>query len=112
VKEIGLEELEGLVRGSETPAVADIWDPNCPPCVALLPRFAELAKEYGDRILFLKMNRAENRGVMVKLGLKWVPTLIFYRPGGLEAKRLSGDEEATRSGLERGIRELLVPAEE
>jgi thioredoxin-like negative regulator of GroEL len=109
VKEISLGELEERVKGSPLPVVLDIWDPNCPPCVALLPRFAELAEEMGDRILFLKMNRAENREVMVRLGLRWVPTLIFYRAGGTEVRRLSGDQEATPCALEEGLLELLAP---
>jgi thiol-disulfide isomerase/thioredoxin len=75
--------------------------------MALAPKFAELADKYGDRIVFLKLNRADNREIMKKLSLRGVPTIIFMKDGREFAPRLTGDERATPFNIEAEIKRLL-----
>ena len=104
------EGLQAVAAAPERPVVVDVWDPGCPPCVALGPYFEELGEAYGDRMDFYKYNRAEDRRIMQGLSLRGVPTLLFYLPGGELMRRLTGDQEATREALRQGIEDLLERA--
>lgn len=45
---------------------------------------------------------------MKELDIRWVPTFLFYLPGGELARKVSGDEEATVPAMEDGIEFLLA----
>ncbi|WP_276794867.1 thioredoxin family protein [Cloacibacillus porcorum] len=76
--------------------------------MALAPKFAALGEKYGDRIIFLKMNRAENREIMKTLVLRGVPTIIFMSGGTEICGRLTGDAEATAENIEAAITKILA----
>lgn len=44
---------------------------------------------------------------MKELGIRWVPSFLFYLPDGSLIRKLSGDEEATVRAMEEGIGFLL-----
>lgn len=48
---------------------------------------------------------------MKELNIRWVPSFLFYLPGGKLIHRLSGDDEATVSAMEEGIDFLLTEME-
>ena len=110
MKSINAEDFEPEVRNASAvkPVILDIWDPGCPPCLALAPKFAALGERYGDRIIFLKMNRAENREIMKTLALRGVPTIIFMSGGTEICGRLTGDAEATAENIEAAITKILA----
>jgi hypothetical protein len=89
VKEISLEELEERVRGSALPAVVDIWIRTAPPAWPCCPLRRAGGGDGGPDPLPEDEPGGEPAG-HVRLGLRWVPTLIFYRAGGTEVRRLSG----------------------
>lgn len=108
MRELDWEGLQTVAAAPVRPVVVDVWDPCCPPCVALGPYFEELGEAYGDRLDFYKYNRAEDRRIMQGLSLRGVPTLLFYLPGGELMRRLTGDQEATREALRQGLEDLLA----
>ena len=109
MREISAEEYTAaVVDGSlKMPVVLDIWDPTWPPCISLAPKFAELAARYGDRIVFMKMNRGENREIMKMLKLRGVPTIIFMDKKEEFAPRLVGDSGAVPEKIEATITSFL-----
>lgn len=53
------DQLLGQLRG--TPVVINIWGSWCPPCREEMPRFAEAAAAYGDRIQFIGVDIMDTR---------------------------------------------------
>jgi thioredoxin 1 len=101
--DVNKENFEQEVVKSETPAVVDMWGPQCGPCLALMPRVEELAASYEGRVKFTKLNVAENRRLCATLRVMGVPTFLFYR-GGEQIARISGDEvtiEAIKENAEK-----------
>ena len=77
------------VLNSQTPVAVDFWAPWCGPCRMMSPVIEQLAEEFGDKLLFAKMNTDENPNTPSELGIRGIPTLILYVEGK-EAERLVG----------------------
>ena len=77
------------VLDATNPVVVDFWAPWCGPCKMLAPVLEELAGEYAGKITFAKVNTDDNVSQAGALGIRSIPTLVFYA-NGQEADRLTG----------------------
>jgi len=67
------------------PIVVDISAKWCPPCEKIEPILEELIKSYDGKVEFFRIDIGSEPDVM-EIGLKAVPTLLFYKNGELQDK--------------------------
>jgi len=81
VMEVSDSEFDVKVVASDAPVIADFWATWCVPCRKVGPILEELAAEYEGKVKVAKINVDENTGVAGKLGIRSIPTLLFYKGG-------------------------------
>lgn len=88
IKYVTDESFQSQVLEARGPAVVDFWAPWCGPCRMLSPVIESLAEEQPG-VTFFKMNTDENPETPDKLGIRGIPTLVFFLEGQ-EVDRLVG----------------------
>lgn len=104
--EVNKESYPEEVLNADRPVVVDFWGPRCAPCLALMPQVEELARDYGEKVKFCKVNAAENRRLCIELKVMALPTFLFYKKAGELMDRLHGGE-VTRESIESRLKTLL-----
>lgn len=74
-------DFEDKVLKSELPVIVDFWAPWCGPCKMAEPVLEELAEEYKDRVVFVKINVDDNKERPGQYGVMSIPTTILFKNG-------------------------------
>lgn len=69
--------------------ISAVW---CGPCKQLGPKIEELSKKFYDKLVVGKMDADANLDYLKGVGIKSIPTLIFYKDG-VEVERFQGNKE-------------------
>jgi len=100
--------FDEAIKQASTPVVVDFWAPWCGPCRMLAPVVEELAQDYLGRVSVAKVNTDENPRTPGRLGIRSIPTLVFY-VGGKEVDRVVGVQPKVE--LQRRL-DALLPKKE
>ena len=104
VEEVTDATFDQLVLKSDTPVLVDYWADWCAPCRQLSPIVDELAKEYGDKVTFLKLDTNANPDMPVRYGVLGLPTLQVFVNGEVVNSMTGG---RTKASLIKALREYL-----
>ena len=69
-----------IIKG-ETPTLVDFHATWCGPCKTLAPILEQLKTSKGQSLRILKIDVDKNPAIAAQLGIRGVPTLIYYKNG-------------------------------
>ena len=81
VIEITDENFEQEVCKETTLTLVDFWATWCGPCRKLSPMLDELAKDYDEKVKFVKIKADENLQTAQKYSISGVPCLLVFKNG-------------------------------
>ena len=76
----------------ENLTMVDVWAPWCGPCRTLTPIIEKVSEE--KNVKLLKINADESGDLATSLGVRGIPTVIFFKDGQ-EVDRIVGLKQAT-----------------
>ncbi|MBO5584649.1 MAG: thioredoxin [Prevotella sp.] len=97
------ENFESLKNGN-LPLVVDLWAPWCGPCRMVGPVISELASQYDGKVVIGKCNVDDEEDIAAELGVRSIPTILFYKNGEVVDKFVGA---APKAVLEEKIKALL-----
>jgi thioredoxin 1 len=69
------------ILSSAKPVLVDFWAGWCGPCRALAPTFEKLAQNYGNEVVFAKLDVDELPELAGQFGIQSIPTLLLFQGG-------------------------------
>jgi thioredoxin 1 len=97
------ENFEQYKNGA-LPLVVDLWAPWCGPCRMVGPVISELAADYDGKIVVGKCNVDEEDDIAMEMGVRNIPTILFFKGGQLVDKFVGA---APKSTLDEKFKALL-----
>lgn len=72
-----------IEQSADRPVLLDIWAEWCEPCKSQMPILARLVENYQGKFLLAKLDADQPLGqqLMAQLGVRSVPTLVFFHQG-------------------------------
>ncbi|XP_055850985.1 thioredoxin-2 [Episyrphus balteatus] len=61
--------------------VVDFFAPWCGPCKVIAPRLDELAAQYGDKVVVIKVDVDECEDIAMEYNISSMPTFVFIKNG-------------------------------
>jgi len=105
MKEItSTQQFEEEVLNSANPVFVDFWATWCGPCQMVSPIVEELAKEYEDKVNFIKVDVDQNKELASKYNILSIPTLAIFRNGQVIAQAAgAASKESIRTYINKNI---------
>lgn len=81
LQELTDENFEKVVFESDVPVVVDFWADWCLPCRKISPIIEELAQEWGDKALVVKVDVDEAVQTGISQKIMGLPTIAVFKNG-------------------------------
>jgi thioredoxin len=78
--ELSERNFDDIVSGDK-PVLVDFWATWCGPCQFMLPIFDKLARKYGQKVKFGRLNVDDNQGIAMRFDVYAIPTFIVFVNG-------------------------------
>ena len=82
------DNFDEEVINANGPVLVDFWAAWCGPCKMIAPVLDELAEEYEGKLKVCKLDVDANQETGPKYNVKGIPTLIIFRDGNPEARKV------------------------
>lgn len=82
------------INDAEKPVLVDFWAEWCGPCKMIAPILEEVAQEYGNKVIFAKVNIEENPKIAPKFNIRGIPTLLIFKQGKVVATQVGALSKA------------------
>ena len=81
ITEINSENFQEFTNNEYS--LIDVWAPWCGPCKLIAPMIDEISSEYVGQLSVGKLNADDNSDLVKELGVRNIPTLLFFKNGEL-----------------------------
>ena len=88
IVEVNDSNFEEVVLKSKKLVIIDFWAEWCGPCRMVDPIVMEISEEYAGRVLAVKVDVDSNPGISSKLGIRNIPTVMFFKDGEMVDKQV------------------------
>ena len=102
VRDIGAEDWEVLVEGSEVPVLVEFVTTTCPVCATMAPAVEKVADKLGDGARVYRVNVEREQTLAMRHGVQGVPTFAVFCKGNLVSTQVG---EVYPALLERMVTE-------
>ena len=82
------KNFDEIIGKSDKPVMVDFWAAWCGPCRTLAPIVEELSEEFKDTAIVAKVDVDANQEVAANLGIRNIPTIIFFKDGKIVDKKV------------------------
>ncbi len=88
------ENFDEIVLQSDKPVIVDFFAEWCVPCRMIAPIVEEISNDYADRVLVVKCDVDDSPGVAARLGIRNIPTVMFFKNGEVADKQVGAVPKA------------------
>ncbi len=104
VTPLNSSNFEEFIKNASVPVIVDFWAAWCMPCKIMAPVMEELADDYGEKVIFAKLNIDENLEVANRYNVMSIPLFIIFKQGR-PVERIIG--AVGRGPLEEALKKQL-----